>query len=164
MEYLKTLVTNVVKVDATPYLSKEVSIVVSILGGIFGSLFGKFEGPLYAFIVLIVIDYLSGVIVAYNNNEFNRETGIKGITKKGQMLLMVIAANIIDTQFLSETPIARNALLTMYIVNEFISITENSNKLGLAVPKSVMDLLLKMKTEEYKVTDEESEENKNGEQ
>ncbi len=113
----------------------------SIIGAFLGGIFGGYDGFLYALIVMMVVDYISGVLVAINRNKLSSDIGRKGITKKAFMLLIVIMGNIIDTNLIGQGNVVRTAVIFFYIMNECISIIENAGNLGLPVPKKLVKIL-----------------------
>lgn len=52
------------------------------LGGAVGAVMGGFDGFLYALIVFVVVDYLTGVMAAVLNKKLSSEVGFHGIFKK----------------------------------------------------------------------------------
>ncbi len=155
MEHLKGMVIEICKVDiSTPYLSNGVKWLITFVGGFIGTLTGGVDGLLYALLVFIVIDYISGLSVARVKKEITSEIGWAGITKKTQTLLMVVVGNILDTKVIGAGSVFRTAIIMLYIVNECISIMENTANLGLPVPKKVVEWLVQVKkVEMYKADD-----------
>ena len=68
------------------------------LGGAVGAVMGGFDGFLYALIVFVVVDYLTGVMAAVLNKKLSSEVGFKGICRKVLIFLLVGIANILDVQ------------------------------------------------------------------
>ncbi len=164
MNNLKEWVLNVFnKIEISmPYLSDEVKWIIGIIGGLASTLTGGLDGLMYALLVFIVIDYISGLSVARARHEMNSEIGWLGITKKFQTLLMVIVGNILDTKVIGQGSVFRTAIIFLYISNECISIMENTANLGLPVPKRVVEWLVQVKNAELYKPDEESEVKKDG--
>lgn len=122
--------------------------IARVVGAFFGGLIGGLDGFLYALIVLMVIDYISGVMVAISKKEWSSEVGFKGISKKGYILMFVVVGNIIDTRILGQGSAIRTAVIFFYISNEGGSIVENAVNLGIPVPKKLKDVLIQLKDEE----------------
>lgn len=115
-----------------------------------GFLFGSADGIIIALIVLIVLDYISGVIAAVIEKKLSSEIGAKGIAKKVFMLLIVAVANIVDINVIGEGNTLRTVTVLFYIANECISLIENAGRLGVPVPKKLMDVLAQLKEKENK--------------
>lgn len=115
-----------------------------------GFLFGSADGLIIALIVLIVMDYISGVVAAIVEKKLSSEIGAKGIAKKVFMLLIVAVANIVDINVIGEGNTLRTVTVLFYIANECISLIENAGRLGVPVPKKLMDVLAQLKDKENK--------------
>ena len=56
--------------------------VFAAMGGAIGAVLGGFDGFLYALIVFVVVDYITGLMAAVINKEVSSEVGFHGIVKK----------------------------------------------------------------------------------
>ena len=110
-----------------------------------GFLFGSADGLIIALVVLIVMDYISGVMAAAVEKRLSSEVGAKGIAKKVFMLLIVAVANIVDINVIGEGHVLRAVTVVFYIANECISLIENAGRLGVPVPKKLLDVLAQLK-------------------
>ena len=77
-------------------MDKALKYILALLSTIGGFLFGDMEGMMIALIVLIVLDYITGLMGAYVTKTISSEVGAKGIAKIVFMLLIVAVANIVD--------------------------------------------------------------------
>lgn len=117
---------------------------------IIGYLFGEIDGLIYALLTVIVIDYITGVICAIVNKKLCSSIGFKGIFKKVSILIIVSVAQIIDVNILSNNGILRSSVIAFYIVNESISILENTSKIGIPLPKKLKSILQQLKDDSEK--------------
>ena len=120
------------------------NILKNILAGvctILSFLFGDMEGLMVALIALIVLDYISGVIAAAVEKRLSSEVGAKGIAKKIFMLLIVALANIVDINVVGDGHVLKTVTVVFYICNECISLIENAGRIGVPVPKKLLDVL-----------------------
>ena len=108
-------------------------------------LFGNMEGMLIALIALIILDYISGVIAAAVEKRLSSEVGAKGIAKKIFMLLIVALANIVDINVIGDGHVLKTVTIVFYICNECISLIENAGRIGVPVPKKLLDVLEQLK-------------------
>lgn len=115
-----------------------------------GFLFGSADGLIIALVVLIVLDYISGVIAAVVEKKLSSEVGAKGIAKKVFMLLIVAVANIVDINVIGEGNVLRAVTVVFYIANECISLIENAGRLGVPVPKKLLDVLAQLRDKDNK--------------
>lgn len=115
------------------------------LGGAVGAVMGGFDGFLYALIVFVVVDYLTGVMVAVLNKNLSSEVGFHGIFKKVVIFALVAMGHIVDTYVIQNGSVIRTAVIFFYLSNEGISILENASVLGLPVPQKLKDILEQLK-------------------
>ena len=109
--------------------------------------FGGWDSALAALIVCMAVDYISGSLVALvfhksNKSEtgaYNSAYGLKGLCKKGLMLLFVLVAVQIDKVL--GTDYARNAVCIGFCANEVLSIIENLGLAGIPMPQAITKAL-----------------------
>lgn len=107
--------------------------------------FGGTDGLFLTLAALIILDYISGVIAAFAEKKLSSAVGAKGIAKKLFMLFIVAVANIIDVNIIGEGNVLRSITAVFYIANECISLIENAGRLGVPVPKKLLDVLEQLK-------------------
>ncbi len=116
--------------------------------GLFVAAFwGGLDGVLYVLITLIVLDYLSGCVIAIINKQLSSAVGFKGIAKKVAMLTLVGVAHILDAKILGGGDVLRSAVCFFYIANEGLSLLENTARLGIPIPKKLRDVLSQLNTD-----------------
>ena len=113
-------------------------------------LFGDMEGMLIALIALIILDYISGVIAAAVEKRLSSAVGAKGIAKKIFMLLIVALANIVDINVIGDGHVLKTVTIVFYICNECISLIENAGRIGVPVPKKLLDVLEQLRDKDDK--------------
>lgn len=111
------------------------------MGGLFGWVMGGFDGFLYALIVFVVVDYLTGIMAAILNKRLSSEVGFHGIFKKIVIFALVAVGHIVDTHVIQNGSVIRTAVIFFYLSNEGISILENASLIGLPVPQKLKDVL-----------------------
>ena len=118
------------------------------LGALLGGFLGGKDGLLYALLVLIILDYITGVLNAIDQRQLSSAVGYKGITRKVLIFVMVGTANIVDVYILGKAGVLRAAVIFFYISNEGISILENASHLGLPVPQKLQSVLRQLHPKE----------------
>ena len=113
-------------------------------------LFGDMEGLMVALVALIILDYISGVIAAAVEKRLSSEVGAKGIAKKIFMLLIVALANIVDINVIGDGHVLKTVTVVFYICNECISLIENAGRIGVPVPKKLLDVLEQLRDKDDK--------------
>ena len=109
--------------------------------------FGGWDTAIAALLIFIAADYVSGSMVALvfhksNKTEsgaYNSAYGLKGLCKKGLMLLFVLVAVQIDR--ILGTDYVRDAVCIGFCANEILSIIENMGLAGIPMPEAVIKAL-----------------------
>lgn len=109
-------------------------------------LFGKIDMALYALLVVIGIDCISGLAKSYIIGNINSKIGMKGCIKKVSYLFVVSVAVIID-RLCNSGGVIRLFIIYYIVINECISILENCAEMKLPIPKILMEKLEKLKEE-----------------
>ncbi|SHF16083.1 phage holin family protein [Caloramator proteoclasticus] len=121
--------------------NNHLQLIFATIGGYLGYFLGGFDGFMYALLIFMVIDYVTGVMVAILEGRLSSAIGFRGLFKKILILIMVGIGNIIDKNVLNNGNAIRTAVIFFYMSNEGISIIENSAKIGLPVPKKLTEAL-----------------------
>ena len=118
--------------------------IFSVLGTFFLFLFGDFDFLLKAILTLMLLDYITGVCKSFVKKKVNSSIGAKGIIKK-VIYLCIIAVSVILDKMLNTNGGLRTLVITSFIFNEILSILENSNEMGIKIPKVIYNSLEKLK-------------------
>ncbi|MBB6638230.1 phage holin family protein [Cohnella thailandensis] len=109
-------------------------------GSIIGFGFGTWTESLSFLLVLMAVDYVSGVAASLRDGKgLSSEVGFWGLAKKGLMLLIVIVAHRIDLVLGAD--VAMGGAVYFYIVNELLSVMENYGRLGLPMPDRLREVI-----------------------
>lgn len=120
--------------------------IIAFLTSIFTFLFGNFDFLLKALIALMIIDYITGLCKSFIQKKVNSSIGGKGIIKKVVYLLIITVSVIIDHLLIGNGNI-RTVVITSFIINEILSILENSCEMGIKIPKILYNSLEKISKE-----------------
>lgn len=116
---------------------------ISSIGGFLSWLVGGWSLLLTVLLILNVFDFGRGMAANWGN--ISSQKGFKGIIKKGLMWVWVAIANLIymvlADQGLTVGQVIPDAVAVMFILNEVISLGENSAKLGVSVPEPIQRAL-----------------------
>lgn len=118
---------------------------VVALGTRFTWLFGAWDTPLAILVVLMVLDYITGITRGYLNKELSSDVGLKGIARKAMIFIVLIVAVMLDRLLNTGTWIFRTLTCYFYIANEGISLLENGATLGVPIPDKLKDALVQLK-------------------
>ncbi|MBQ6233600.1 MAG: phage holin family protein [Clostridia bacterium] len=119
----------------------KIQIAITALGGWLGYFLGGMDGLMIALIVLMTLDYVSGVMCAIVDRKLSSAVGFKGICKKVFILMLVGVAHIIDLHVVGTGSALRGAVICFYMSNEGLSLLENAAHIGLPIPDKLRDIL-----------------------
>lgn len=116
---------------------------IGIVGSTVAAAFGGWDAAMITLVSMMVIDYLTGVLVAgvfhnspkTENGTLESKAGWKGLCRKGMTLLIVLVAARLD--IILGTGFIRDAVIIGYIANETISIIENAGLMGVPIPEAI---------------------------
>ena len=116
---------------------------IGIVGSTVAAAFGGWDAAMITLVSMMVIDYLTGVLVAgvfhnspkTENGALESKAGWKGLCRKGMTLLIVLVAARLD--IILGTGFIRDAVIIGYIANETISIIENAGLMGVPIPAAI---------------------------
>lgn len=119
-------------------------LVITLATGVTWML-GAWDTPLRILILLMILDYISGVLKGYINKELSSDIGFKGIARKAMIFFILILAVMLDRLLNTRTWIFRTITCYFYIANEGISLLENGVVLGVPVPDKLKDALIQLR-------------------
>lgn len=116
---------------------------IGIAGGFIASLFGGWDAAMTTLILVMAIDYASGLIVAgvfhkskkTESGALESRIGWKGLCRKGMSLLIVLIGYRLDLAI--GVSYIRDTIIIGFITNETISIVENAGLMGLPLPSAI---------------------------
>lgn len=109
-----------------------VTTVVYLLGGA--------DVALQCLVTAIALDYVSGVIKAFNAKTLSSRIGFTGILRKLGILLLVMLSVLID-RVTGGTGAVRTLVIYYFVANEGLSIIENLGQAGLPIPAVIKKAL-----------------------
>ena len=129
--------------------------IIGFIGSAIASFFGGWDAGIATLLIFMVLDYVSGLIVAavFKNSpktdtgSLESKAGWKGLCRKCMTLIFVLVAYRLD--LVIGTNYIRDTVIIAFIANETISLVENAGLMGIPLPEIInkaIDILQK-KTE-----------------
>jgi toxin secretion/phage lysis holin len=117
------------------------------IGSLLSFLLGGFDSVMIALLIFMVIDFLSGLILAIvfkkskktESGRLSSQAGILGLTKKIFILFLVAVSTQLD--IILGTTFIRDGTVIGFISMEGISIIENASLAGLPIPRVIKNAL-----------------------
>lgn len=121
-----------------------IATALGILGSIIASALGGWSNDLRTLIILMGIDFVTGVLVAAVFKKSNKsETGAleskagwKGVCRKCTAIMFILFAHQLDTAMGMDY--IRTATIIGFIFNESVSIVENAGLMGIWLPPQLI--------------------------
>ena len=118
-----------------------IQVIFTGVGGWLGWFLGGCDGLLYALVLFVVVDYITGVMCAAADHRLSSEVGFKGICRKVLIFLLVGIGHVLDAQVIGTGSVLRTAVIFFYLSNEGVSLMENAGHLGLPIPEKLKVVL-----------------------
>ena len=107
---------------------------------------GGWDIAIQSLLILMIIDYITGVMQAFYNKKVNSRIGILGFLKKFSYLIIVGVSVILD-RILGNTGALRTIVIYFFVANDGISILENLGKMNVPLPKKLIESLEQLRKE-----------------
>lgn len=127
-------------------MKEGICVFIASIGTALIWLFNGIDIAMQCLLIAIIIDYISGLIKAYNTKTLDSKIGFKGILKKVGILCIVALAVLVD-RITGESGAIRTLVIYYFVANEGLSILENLSLAGLPIPQSIKKALQALKKE-----------------
>lgn len=107
-------------------------------------LVGGFDIAIQSLLIVMVVDYLTGITSAIYNKELSSKIGFKGILKKFGYLCIVALSVVIDN-LTGQSGLIRTLVIYFFVANDGLSIIENMAEMGVKLPQKLIDSLEQIK-------------------
>lgn len=136
-------------------MQRSLKLLLSATGAAIVSYLHMMSAPIAILLVVMLLDYASGMAKAWLNAELSSKTGRRGIIKKLSYMMIVIAAACVDWLIASGlVSVGINVQRSYYfgvmvaiwlIVNELISVLENLSEIGVPLPGFLTKIVKRLK-------------------
>lgn len=107
--------------------------VVSMLGG--------WDIALQTLLIVMVLDYITGVLKAWHLKDLSSKIGMRGIVKKVFYLILIVLVTRISLMMGDTSGSMRNIVIFFFVSNEGISILENAKAMEIKLPNILFKLM-----------------------
>ena len=129
---------------------------IGMVGAAVSTIFGGWSEALTTLLICMVIDYITGLVVAgaFHNSPksetgaLESNAGLKGLFRKAAMLLFVLIGHRLDVAV--GTTYIRDAVCIAFIANEVLSLVENAGLMGVPIPEVITNAIDVLKNKEAK--------------
>ena len=127
------------------------------IGSVISELFGGWTSAMTTLVIFMLIDYITGILVAAVFKKSNKtedgglesKAGWKGLIRKFSTLLIVLIS--IRLNIIFNTTIISNCVVFTFLANELLSLLENVGLMGIPLPSVLTEVIsvLNKKGESY---------------
>ena len=127
------------------------------IGSVISELFGGWTSAMTTLVIFMLIDYITGILVAAVFKKSNKtedgglesKAGWKGLIRKFSTLLIVLVAIRLD--FLFDSTLISSCVVFTFLANELLSLLENIGLMGIPLPSVLTEVIsvLNKKGENY---------------
>lgn len=126
----------------------EISLGFGLIGGFICKFLGGWDMLLKAIVILVVLDYVTGLLKAIYNKSLSSEIGFKGLIRKIVIFIVIATAYVIQGIVGDGIPL-REITILFFIANEGISLLENASEF-VPIPEKLKNTLIQIRESEEK--------------
>lgn len=118
------------------------SNISATIGGAIVYLLGGWDVLIITLMILMCLDYVTGILKGLYIQKLSSQAGFKGIIKKISILIIVSLAVMCEKIGI---PAVREITIMFFAVNEALSILENAGEMDLPIPETMKNALLQLR-------------------
>ena len=119
--------------------------IVFTLGTICSWIVGGIGVAFSVLLLMMALDFITGLMVGFVNKELSSSIGSKGLIKKMYIVILISSVYLIEKVGLDFAGYTGDGLAIAFIIIELISIVENGGKLGVPIPEGVKNAIAALK-------------------
>ena len=113
---------------------------VALVGVLMQHLFGEFSETFETLLILMVIDYITGISAACINPNMKLDSGKCGTGALKKVVILLVISAVYRIDLIGQT-MAKDVVMLFFIGREGLSILENAANCGLPIPQKLKDTL-----------------------
>ena len=125
--------------------STTIKTVTAIVAGALSTLIGGWDMILEILLIVMTLDYITGVVSAFKQKTVSSNKGYMGLVKKGGIFVIIILAAQMDRMTSNDNHIFRNCTALFFVANDALSVLENVGELGIELPAFLRSALIKLR-------------------
>lgn len=132
-------------------MKEPVTTTITAVGtGLLSSLLGSWDMALEILLIVMILDYITGVASAFHTKTVSSSEGYLGILKKASIFAIVILAAQLDRLTGNTHSLFRNCTAFFFVANDALSILENVGELEIPLPSFLKSALIKLRDKSNK--------------
>lgn len=127
-------------------MKEPVTTTITAVGtGLLSSLLGGWDMALEILLIVMILDYITGVASAFHTKTVSSSEGYLGILKKASIFAIVILAAQLDRLTGNTHSLFCNCTAFFFVANDALSILENVGELDIPLPAFLKSALIKLR-------------------
>lgn len=127
-------------------MREPVTTTITAVGtGLLSSLLGGWDMALEILLIVMILDYITGVASAFHTKTVSSSEDYLGILKKASIFAIVILAAQLDRLTGNAHSLFRNCTAFFFVANDALSILENVGELDIPLPSFLKNALIKLR-------------------
>lgn len=159
MTHIRELL-NTVYAAALGTTGKETALgsTIAAAGVIITNWLGGWDKALQVLLILMLVDYVTGVLGAIKTKTVNSDIMFWGGVRKITVLFVIGLAALLDDWVQPGIPVFRTAAIYFYAGREGLSVVENFGTIGVPLPSKIKDFLEQLNDKDslYKKDDKDA--------
>lgn len=123
-----------------------ISVWFGVIGGFMCKILGGWDMLLKAILMLVILDYITGLLKSISNKTLSSQVSFRGLIKKIVIFIVIATAYVIQQIVGNDIPL-REITILFFIANEGISLLENASEF-VPIPKKLKEILIQLREEE----------------
>lgn len=127
-------------------MKETVTATITAIGtGAVTTLLGGWDMALEILLIVMALDYVTGVASAFKRKTVSSSEGYMGLLKKASIFVIIILAAQVDRMIGNNTQVFRNCTAFFFVANDALSVLENVGELGVSLPTFLKSALIKLR-------------------
>ena len=112
---------------------------------IIGSFLDGWDNALEILLIIMTLDYVTGLASAFKKKAVSSSVGYTGLIKKASIFIIVILAAQMDRMVGDGSHLFRNGTSFFFSANDAISVLENIGQIGIKMPSFLKKTIVNLK-------------------
>lgn len=114
---------------------------IFFIGSLFSYIVDGLGWAVTVLCILMLADFITGLLAGAKNEGLSSKRGYKGINKKVYTIILIGTVYLLERYIIGSNGIIGDGVTIAFIVAEFISIVENGGRIGVPIPEQINKLI-----------------------
>ena len=114
---------------------------IVFIGSLFSYFVDGFGWAVTVLCILMLADFVTGLLAGAKNEGLSSRRGYKGIKKKVYTIILIGTVHLLERYIIGSNGILGDGAAIAFIVIEFVSIVENGGRMGIRMPIQISKVI-----------------------